>query len=69
MTVWEFINQMRWYDKWRIYENDREVTVEPISANDIKLFADDIPIEALNALELTAEKVDVEEKIIYCRRY
>jgi hypothetical protein len=64
------MERMGRYEKWRIVENDREVTVEPISASEVELYGDEeIPINALNALELTAEKVDLEEKIIYCRRY
>lgn len=70
MTVWEFMERMGRYEKWRIYENDREVTIEPISASEVKLYGDEeIPINALNALELTAEKVDLENRIIYCTRW
>lgn len=70
MTVWEFMEKMGRYEKWRIVENDREVTVELISAYEVEMYGDEeIPINALNALELTAEKVDLEKHIIYCTRW
>ena len=69
MTVWEFMKQMPWYDKWRIVIGEREVTTEPIGTREVEANYDgEIPQGAIDALEKVAARVDLVEKIIYSER-
>jgi hypothetical protein len=68
MTVWEFMKKMGDYEDFYIYVDGVDVTADvAVSAHGIYLHHDERK-SVLDALELTAKRVDLEEMIIYCER-
>ena len=68
MTVWEFMEKMGDYEDFYIYVDGVDVTADAaVSIHDVKLHHEEREV-VLNALELTAKRVDLEEMIIYCER-
>lgn len=68
MTVLEFMKKMGDYKDFYIYVNGADVTTDAaVSVHDVKLHYEEREV-VLNALELTAKRVDLEEMIIYCER-
>lgn len=68
MTVWEFMKKMGEYEDFYIYVDGVDVTADvAVSIRDVKMHRDERE-GVLDALELTAKRVDLEEMIIYCER-
>lgn len=68
MTVWEFMKKMGDFEGFYIYVNGVDVTEDmEVSIHDVKLHYEEREA-VLDALELTAKRVDLEEMIIYCER-
>lgn len=68
MTVWEFMKKMGDYEEFYIFVNGADVTADvAASLHDVKLHYEEREA-VLDALELTAKRVDLEEMIIYCER-
>jgi hypothetical protein len=68
MTVWEFMKKMGDYEDFYIYVDGVDVTADvAVSARNIYKHRDERE-SVLDAIELTAKRVDLEEMIIYCER-
>ena len=68
MAVWDFMKKMGEYEDFYIYVDGVDVTADvAVSIHDVKLHHEERE-GVLDALELTAKRVDLEEMIIYCER-